>query len=107
MVALFQYTTFLNKVHGLNKKFNEAKHRQVENLNKIHLKTSISIRWTHEKEFVSDVVFKRSASHSLCSSLRLPRKRNFAETTNLTSLPSYVPPKAAALLDFSFASEYK
>lgn len=45
-------------------------------------------------------VFKRSASHSIRSSLRLPRKRNFTEVANLSSLPPYVPPKAAALLDF-------
>lgn len=49
-------------------------------------------------------VIKRSASRSLRSSLRLPRKRNFAETSTLTSFPSYVPPKAAALLDFPLPS---
>lgn len=46
-------------------------------------------------------VFKRSTSHSLRSSFRLPKKRSNIQTVNCSSLPSYVPPKAAALLEIS------
>lgn len=47
-------------------------------------------------------VFKRSASHSLRSSFRLPRKRmNVELKPSCSSLPPYVPPKAAALLQIS------
>lgn len=45
-------------------------------------------------------VFKRSTSHSLRSSFRLPKKRSNIQTVSC-SLPSYVPPKAAALLEIS------
>lgn len=50
-------------------------------------------------------VFKRSASHSLRSSLRITRKLNnnnaptTATTLSYSSLPSFIPPKAAALLE--------
>lgn len=46
-------------------------------------------------------MFKRSASHSLRSSLRIPRKLNNAQSAVVTNsaLPSYIPPKAAALLE--------
>lgn len=46
-------------------------------------------------------VFKRSASHSLRSSFRLPKKRSHIQSVNCSSLPPYVPPKAAALLEIS------
>lgn len=48
--------------------------------------------------------FKRSASHSLRSSFRLPKKRNNIPTTTIScsSLPTtFIPRKAAALLDIS------
>lgn len=45
-------------------------------------------------------VFKRSASHSLRSSFRLPKKRA-NQAVGCSSLPPYVPPKAAALLEIS------
>lgn len=44
-------------------------------------------------------VFKRSASQSFRSSFRLTRRKHNAPTAS--SLPSYVPPKAAALLEIS------
>lgn len=47
-------------------------------------------------------VFKRSASHSLRSSFRLPKKRNNVQVTTCSSLPTALPRKAAALLDLSF-----
>ena len=46
-------------------------------------------------------VFKRSASHSLRSSFRLPKKKNNFQAISCSSLPPYVPPKAAALLEIS------
>lgn len=44
-------------------------------------------------------LFKRSASHSFRSSFRLSKKRNIDHTASCSSLPSFVPPKAAALLE--------
>jgi hypothetical protein len=44
-------------------------------------------------------VFKRSASHSLRSSFRLTKKINNVPTLSYSSLPSHIPPKAAALLE--------
>lgn len=46
-------------------------------------------------------VFKRSASQSLRSSFRLPKKRSHIQAVSCSSLPTYVPPKAAALLEIS------
>lgn len=45
--------------------------------------------------------FKRSASHSLRSSLRLPRKRNNVPISCSSLPPPFIPRKAAALLDIS------
>lgn len=47
---------------------------------------------------------KRSASHALRSSFRLPKKRTANSqfhALNIEQLPSYIPPKAAALLEIN------
>lgn len=49
---------------------------------------------------------KRSASHALRSSFRLPKKRSNSQLRplNCESLPLYVPPKAAAILQIDLSS---
>jgi hypothetical protein len=46
-------------------------------------------------------VFKRSTSHSFRSSFRLTKRFNNVQAISCSSLPSFVPPKAAALLEIS------
>lgn len=54
-------------------------------------------------------ILKRSASHALRSSFRLPKKRTNSQfhALNLEQLPTYIPPKAAALLQINVANHSK
>lgn len=51
-------------------------------------------------------ILKRSASHAIRSSFRLPKKRMSTQlhALNLEQLPSYIPPKAAALLEINITN---
>lgn len=55
-------------------------------------------------------ILKRSASHALRSSFRLPKKRmnnTQFHALNLEQLPSYIPPKAAAILEIKVSTNYE